>query len=239
MARSSKQSSNTFLKWLLIGAAVALTSFFLYPSQLSNQLKNSSSSSDASKSEHVYLELRVPVSRDDPTQHELFVFTRPNHLWNSVSELCVSLHAAGSGHPSWPWPSLEALLQTVHAEAIKAMGSAVVAEAEQAYLRSIQEKNLMQQELGISDGRKLSISIIWNEARGALRMRAAHFNELHGFKTGEPIAHIIESVMLSLSFLTLKQPEGTIQWLAGSIPKFLGMISNSSFGSRSSGRKVT
>ncbi len=118
------------------------------------------------------------------------------------------------------------------------MGSAVVAEAEQAYLRSIQQRNLMQQELGISDGRKLSISIIWNEARGALQMRAAHFNELLGFKTGESIAHFIEAVMLSLSFLTLKQPEGTIQWLAGSIPKFLGMISISSFGSRSSGRKV-
>ena len=244
MARSSKKPSNNFLKWLLIGAAVALTSVFLYPSQQSNQLKNPSSSpdqaskSESSQSEHVYLELRVPVSRDDPTQHELFVFTRPNHLWNSVSELCVRLHAAGSGHPSWPWPSLQALLQTVHAEAIKAMGSAVVAEAEQAYLRSVQEKNLMQQELGISDGRKLSIPIIWNEARGALRMRAAHFNELHGFQTGEPIAHIIESVMLSLSFLTLKQPEGTIQWIAASIPKFFGMVSNSSFGSRSSGRKV-
>jgi hypothetical protein len=243
MARNSKKPSNNFLKWLLIGAAVALASFLLYPSQQSNQLRNPSSSSDRaskseSQSEHVYLQLAVPVSRDDPTQQELFVFTRPNHLWNSVSEFCVRLHAAGSGHPSWPWPSREALFQTVHAEAIKSMGSAVVAEAEQAYLRSVQEKKLMQQELGISDGRKLSIPIIWNEARGALRMRAAHFNELHGFQTSEPIAHIIEAIMLSLSHLTMKHPEGTIQWIAGSIPKFLGMVSNSSFGSRSSGRKV-
>ncbi len=30
------QLRNTFLKWLLIGAAVGLTSLLLYPSQLSN-----------------------------------------------------------------------------------------------------------------------------------------------------------------------------------------------------------
>jgi hypothetical protein len=44
--------------------------------------------------------------------------------------------------------------------------------------------------------------------------------------------------MLAFSFLSLKQPEGTLQWIASTIPKYHSMISNSSFGSRASGRKV-
>ena len=44
--------------------------------------------------------------------------------------------------------------------------------------------------------------------------------------------------MLAFSFLSLKQPEGTLKWIAVTIPKYHSMISNSSFGSRASGRKV-
>jgi hypothetical protein len=246
MARTSKKSSNSYFKWLLVvGAAVAVASFFLYPSLQSNRPKNPSSiSDDAAESEptmrheDVYVQLKVPVSRDDPTQLEVFVFSRPNHLWNSVSEFCVRQHAARSGHEAWPWPTLQSLLQTVHSEAIKAMGPALVADAEQAYLRSVREKKLKQHEIGISDGRKLSIITIWDEPKRSLRKRAAHFIKIHGFSSSEPIAHIIESIMLSFSFLTVQQPESTIQWIASSIPKYLGMISNSTFGSRSSGRKV-
>lgn len=245
MARSSKKSSNSYFKWLLIAAAVALASFFLYPSLQSNQPKNPSSiSDDASESEptnrhdNVYVQLKVPVSRDDPTQVEDFVFSRPNHLWNSVSEFCVRQQAARSGDEAWPWPTLESFLQSVHSEAIKAMGSALVADAEQAYLSSVREKKLKQLEIGISDGRKLSIITIWDEPQRALRKRAARFIKLHGFSPSEPIAHIIESIMLSFSFLTVQQPESTVQWIGSSIPKYLEMISNSSFGSRSSGRKV-
>jgi hypothetical protein len=246
MARTSKKSSNSNFKWLLVvGAAVAVASFFLYPSLQSNQPKNPSSiSDDAAESEptarhdDVYVHLNVPVSRDDPTQLEVFVFSRSNHLWNSVSEFCVRQHAAHSGHEAWPWPNLQSFFQSVHSEAIKSMGSVLVADAEQAYLRSVHEKKLKQHEIGISDGRKLSIITIWDEPKRGLRKRATRFIKLHGFLPSEPIAHIIESIMLSFSFLTVQQPEGTIQWIASSIPKYLGMISNSSFGSRSSGRKV-
>ena len=96
MARSSKKPSNNFLKLLLIGAAVALTSVFLYPSQQSDQLKNPSSSSDASKSEssqseHVYLELRVPRHRETIQRNKNSLFSPAPIIFGIQSQNCASV----------------------------------------------------------------------------------------------------------------------------------------------------
>jgi hypothetical protein len=130
------------------------------------------------------------------------------------------------------------MLQNVYKAAIDTMGPAIVAEAEQAYLSSLRQKKLTQQELAISDGRKLSILTFWDEEKSAIRKRAARFNKLHGFKAGEPLAHIIECIMSVFSFLNIQQPAGTVQAISVIVPKYLAMLSNSSFGTRSSGRKV-
>jgi hypothetical protein len=242
MARSSKNNRSHFLKWLIVGAAVSFAYIFLFPSQQSNQDVEAQPMSGSNKvsesSEYVYFKASVPVSKEDATQTELFVFTRPNHLWNAVSEFCVRVHTAGSTNPSWPWPSLEAMFQTVHNSAIETMGPAVAAEAEQAYLSNLNQKKMARQELAISDGRKLSITTVWDEEKSAIRKRAARFNKLHGFKAGEPLAHVVECIMSVFSFLNIQQPAGTVQAISVIIPKYFAMLSNSSFGTRSSGRKV-
>ena len=181
-ARSSKRPPRThFIKWLLAGAAAAVFAYiFLFPSQQpSGSGPAPAVSQDAAG--HVYVSIAVPVSRDDASKTEIFALRRPDHLWNAVSEFCVRAHAAGAASPSWPWPSLQALLQTVHDEAVKAMGAAVAADAERAYLHSLEQQGMTQVTFGNKDGRRLSVAIIRNEERGALRQRAARFVELHGF----------------------------------------------------------
>jgi hypothetical protein len=181
-ARSSKKPPRThFIKWLLAGAAAAVFAYiFLFPShQPSDSGHSPAVSQDAA--EHVYVSIAVPVSRDDASKTEIFALRRPDHLWNAVSEFCVRAHAAGAASPSWPWPSLQALLQTVHDEAVKAMGAAVATDVEQAYLRGLEQRRMTQVTFGISDGRRLSVAIIRDEERGALRQRAARFVERHGF----------------------------------------------------------
>jgi hypothetical protein len=251
MARGSKTPPrHHFIKWLFAGATAAFVYIFLFPSHSSTDLGDSSTTSNqALKQDNVriamplspddpFVKIAVPLSRDDPSQTELFVLKRGDHLWNSVSEFCVRAHAAGAASPSWPWLSLQVLLHTVHDEAVKSMGPAAVANAQQAYILSLDQRKMNQVTLKLSDGRELSIASVWNEERTALRKRAAFFSELHGFKPGDPAAHVVECIMLLLSFLNVKLTDSTLQWIAVTIPKYFGMISNSSFGTRSSDRKV-
>lgn len=238
MARGTKKTPrHNFIKWLLAGGAAACVYIFLFPAHQSTDFGKAEIIPEQALEQEI-VKIAVPLSRDDPSQTKLFVLRRGDHLWNSVSEFCIKAHAAGGSSPSWPWPSLQTLFQSVHDEAVKAMGPAVAADAEQAYMRSLNRQKMTQVTLGGSDGRKLSVAILWNEERTALRQRAARFSKLHGFKTGEPAPHVIECIMLAFSFLNLKQPEGTLQWIATTIPKYFEMISNSSFGTRSSDRKV-
>jgi hypothetical protein len=93
------------------------------------------------------------------------------------------------------------MLQTVYNQAVKSMVAVAVADAEEAYLRSIEKRKMTQMTFGINVGRKLSLAIIKDQERYALRKRSARLIDLHGFDPAEPIAHAVEFIIVAVSFI--------------------------------------